>query len=97
MAEQNSAQQTIREQLKAAETMAGSAWRAWAGLAASSSEYTFGAIEQTLHHALGTRAQADKAAAEALSSYRRVYQESLQTWQSYMQGVSEIFTRASER
>ena len=96
MAEQKTAQQAVREQYKVAENMAGNVARAWADLAATTSEYAFSAFEKNLGYAQEARAQADKIMHETVASYRRIYQDGVKTWQGYVQGVNEIVGRASQ-
>lgn len=96
MAEQKTAQQAVREQYKVAENMAENVVRAWADLAATTSEYTFDAFEKNMRYAQDARSQADKIVHDALSSYRRIYQDGVKTWQSYVQGVTEIVGRANQ-
>ena len=96
MAEQKTAQQAVREQYKVAESMAGSVVRAWADLAATTSEYAFNAFEKNMGYAQEARAQADKIMHETFAGYRRIYQDGVKTWQGYVQGVNEIVSRASQ-
>lgn len=96
MAETKTVQQTAREQFKVAENTASTAWRAWVDLAATSTAYTFDAVEQSLNYGLNARAQADKLTSETLHGYRNLYQQSLKSWQSYVQGVGEIVNRARQ-
>ena len=95
MAEQKSAQQTVREQYKVAENMAENVLRAWNDLAATTVNLTFESFEKTLHYGQDARAQADRLANEALTNYHQMYQDGLKTWQGYVQGVSEILNRAN--
>ncbi|KPV50455.1 hypothetical protein SE17_26855 [Kouleothrix aurantiaca] len=96
MAETKTVQQSAREQFKVAEDAANTTWRAWADLAATSTAYAFDAVEQSLSYGINARADADKLTSETLHSYRNLYQQSLKNWQSYVQGVGEIFNRARQ-
>lgn len=84
MAEQKTAQQAVREQFLVVESAAENVFKAWSDLTASTAEYTFDAVEKSFHYG-----------EEALVSYRKVYQDGLKTWQSYVQGVNDIFKRPS--
>jgi hypothetical protein len=95
MAEQKTAQQTVREQYKVAENVAENMLRAWSDLAATTTELTFESFEKSLRYSQEARAQADRLANEALTNYRRMYQDGLKTWQNYIQGVSEILNRSN--
>ncbi|MBK9941703.1 MAG: hypothetical protein U0Z44_11285 [Kouleothrix sp.] len=96
MAEHKTTQQAVREQYKVAETMAEQMLRAWADLATTTTEYTFEGFEKTLRYGQETRLQAEKLTHEALTGYKRIYEDGLKTWQSYLQGVNEIMTRATQ-
>lgn len=96
MAEQKTTQQAVREQYKVAEGMAGNVVRAWGDLAATTSEYAFNAFEKNLGYAQEARTQADKIVHETVAGYRRIYQDGVKTWQSYVQGINEIVSRASQ-
>ena len=95
MAEQKTAQQTVREQYKVAENMAENMLRAWSDLAATTTEMSFDSFEKGLRYSQEARAQADRLANDAMTNYRRMYQDGLKSWQGYVQGVSEILNRAS--
>jgi hypothetical protein len=95
MAEQKSAQQTVREQYKAAETVADNMMRAWSDLAATTVELTFENFEKGLHYNQQARAQADRLVSEALANYQQMYEDGLKTWQGYVQGVREILNRSN--
>ena len=95
MAEQKSAQQTVREQYKVAENIAENMLRAWSDLAATTADLTFGSFEKSLHYGQEARTQADRLANEALTNYRRMYEDGLKSWQGYVQGVSEILNRSN--
>jgi hypothetical protein len=95
MAEQKTAQQTVREQYKVAENMAENMLRVWSDLAATTSELTFESFEKSVHYSQEARAQADRLATEALTNYRRMYQDGFKAWQGYVQGVSEILNRTN--
>jgi|GEM_PF-3923595 len=82
MNEQNSAQQQFREQAQVAETMVQNSVQAWNDLALKMTEMTFEATEKNLHYSQ-----------EALSTYRRLYEEGLQNWQTYVKNVGKAFTR----
>ena len=84
MAEQKTAQQAVREQFKVVENAAENVFKAWSDLAATTTEYTFDAVEKSFHYS-----------EEALASYRKVYQDGMKSWKSYVEGVSDIFTRPS--
>lgn len=97
MADQKTtAQQAAREQYKVAETMAEGVLRAWADLAATTTEYSFEAFEKNVRYAQESRAQAEKVMNDTLAGYRRMYQDGLKTWQSYVNGVNEIVGRMSQ-
>ena len=95
MAEQKTAQQTVREQYKVAENAAENTLRAWSDLAATTTEFGFESFEKSLRYSQEARAQADQLTSEALASYRRMYQDGLKTWQGYVQGVSAILNRSN--
>jgi len=82
MNEQNSAQQQFREQAQVAETMVQNSVQAWNDLALKMTEMTFEATEKNLRYSQ-----------EALSTYRRLYEEGLQNWQTYVKNVGKAFTR----
>ena len=84
MAEQKTAQQAVREQFMVVENAAENVFKAWSDLAASTAGFTFDAVEKSIHYG-----------EEALTSYRKVYEDGLKTWQSYVQGVNDIFKRPS--
>lgn len=96
MTDQNTAQQFAREQYKVAENAAGNALRVWTDLAATTTQYSFHAFEQSLRYNQEARSQAEKIAQDALSSYRQLYQDSVKTWQSYVQGVGELVGRLNQ-
>lgn len=96
MAEQKTAQQFAREQYKVAENVAGNALRVWADMAATTTEYSFQALEQGLRYNQEASTQAEKIAQDALASYRRFYQDGMKTWQGYMQGVNELVARLNQ-
>jgi pterin-4a-carbinolamine dehydratase len=91
MAEQKTAQQAVSEQFKVAENVV----RAWSDLAATTTQFTFGAFEKSFHYNQEFRAQADRVVHEALDNYRKVYLDGLETFQGYVEGVNEIVTRTS--
>jgi hypothetical protein len=95
MAEQKTAQQQVREQYKVAENVAENMLRGLNDLTETTTTLTFDVIEQSLRYNQEARAQADRALQEAIGSYRRMYQEGLKTWQSYVQGVNGILTRVN--
>jgi len=95
MAEQKTAQQTVREQYKVAENLADNMLRAWSELASATADYTFGNIEKGLRYSQDARAQSERLANEALANYRRIYEDGFKTWQSYIQGVGEILSRTN--
>jgi hypothetical protein len=95
MAEQKTAQQQVREQYKVAENAAQNTLRALNDLAATTTALTFDTVEKNLRYSQDARAQAERAALEAVASYRRMYEEGLKSWQGYVQGVSEIINRAA--
>jgi hypothetical protein len=84
MAEQKTAQQVAREQYKVAENVAENSLRAWNDFAAATTEYGFDVIEKSFRYNQ-----------EAVASYRKLYLESVRTWQGYAQGVSQIFSRSN--
>ena len=84
MAEQKTAEQAVREQYKVVENAAENVFKAWGDLASTTTEYTFDALEKSFHYS-----------EEAMASYRKVYEDGLKTWKSYLQGVSDIFTRSN--
>ena len=95
MAEQKTAQQTVREQYQVAENAAENTLRAWSDLAATTTEFTFESFEKSLRYSQETRAQADRLTSEALANYRRMYQDGLKTWQGYVQAISAILNRSN--
>jgi hypothetical protein len=95
MAEQKNAQQTVREQYKVAENIAENMLRAWSDLAATTADLTFGSFEKSLRYSQEARAQADRLANEALTNYRRMYEDGLKSWQGYIQNASEILNRTN--
>ena len=95
MAEQKTAQQTVREQYKVAENFAENMLRAWGDLAATTADLTFESFAKSLRYSQEARAQADRLTNEALTNYRRMYEDGLKSWQGYVQGVSEILNRAN--
>lgn len=95
MAEQKTAQQAMREQYKAAEDVAENVVRVWSELTATTVDYTFDAVEKSVRLSQEARTQADKLVQGAFESYRRVYQDGMKSWQGYVQGVSDVFTRSN--
>jgi hypothetical protein len=92
MAEQKTAQQTVREQYKVAENLTENVLRAWNDLATTTAEYAFDNYEKGLRYNQEARAQAERLAGESLASYRRVYEEGFKAWQGYVQSVSQILS-----
>jgi len=84
MAEQKTAQQVVREQYKVAENVAENWLRAWNDFTATTTEYGFDVVEKSFRYNQ-----------EAVSSYRKLYLESVRTWQGYVQGVNQIFSRSN--
>ena len=95
MAEQKTAQQQVREQYKVAENAAQNTLRAWTDLTSATSELAFDTFEKNLRYSQDVRAQAERATQETITSYRRMYEEGLKSWQAYVQGVNEIISRAA--
>lgn len=95
MAEQKTAQQTVREQYKVAENLANNMLRAWSDVTNATTDYAFGNVEKTLRYGQDARAQSERLASEALANYRRIYEDGFKTWQSYVQGVGEILSRTN--
>jgi hypothetical protein len=93
MSEQNTAQQYVREQYKVVENQAQTGLRAWNDLAATTATLSFDAAEQGLSYNQELRAQVERTFQEATGVYRRMYQDGLKTWQTYVQGVNAILTR----
>jgi hypothetical protein len=95
MAEQKTAQQQVREQYKVAENVAENMLRGWNDLTETTATLTFDVVEQSLRYNQEARAQTDRALQDAIGAYRRMYQEGLKTWQSYIQNVNGILTRVN--
>jgi hypothetical protein len=90
MAEQKTAQQYVREQYKVVENQAESLLRAANDLAATTATCTFDAIEQSLRYNQELRAQLERPWQETVGIYRRMYQDGLKSWQTYVQSVNAI-------
>ena len=95
MAEQKTAQQTAREQYKVAENLAENMVRAWNDLAATTTDYAFSNLEKGLRYSQDARTQSERLASEALGNYRRIYEDSFKTWQSYVQDIGAILGRVN--
>jgi len=85
MAEQKTTQQYVREQYKVVENQAETVLRTWNDLAATTAALSFDAMEQSLRYNQ-----------EATGVYRRMYEEGLKRWQTYVQGVNAILTRENQ-
>lgn len=83
----------VRDQFKVAENTVQNAMRAWSDLTLATFDMTFDAAEKSMHYNQEVRGQADRAMRDAMMTYRQMYQDGLKTWQGYVQGISEIFTR----
>lgn len=84
MSDQKTAQQAFREQYKAASSNAEQIARTWSDLATTTAEYTLANAEKSLSYSQ-----------EALASYRRIYQDGLNAWQSYLQNVGQLLNRSN--
>ena len=69
--------------------------RAWNDLATTTTDYAFGNLEKTMRYGQDARAQSERLASEALANYRRIYEDGFKTWQSYIQDLGAILSRAS--
>jgi hypothetical protein len=85
MAEQKTTQQYVREQYKVVENQAETVLRTWNDLAATTAALSFDTVEQTLRYNQ-----------EATGVYRRMYEDGLKRWQTYVQGVNAILTRENQ-
>ena len=96
MAEQKTTQQYVREQYKVVENQAETVLRTWNDLAATTAALSFDTMEQSLRYNQELRAPVERAFQEATGVYRRMYQDGLKTWQTYVQGVNAILTRENQ-
>ena len=94
MADQKTAQQQVREQFKVAENNAQNMLRVWNEALSATSEWSFDMAERTLRYNQELRSQTERTLNEALTSYHGLYQDSLKTWQGYVQGLNEMVSRA---
>ena len=95
MSDQKTAQQTFREQFKVASNNAETIARAWSDLATTTAEFTLTSAEKSLSYSQEARAQADRLTNEAMASYRRIYQDGVNAWQSYFQSIGRVLNRSN--
>jgi len=96
MAEQKTTQQYVREQYKVVENQAETVLRTWNDLAATTAALSFDTAEQSLRYNQELRAPVERAFQEATGVYRRMYEDGLKRWQTYVQGVNAILTRENQ-
>jgi hypothetical protein len=96
MAEQKTTQQYVREQYKVVENQAETVLRTWNDLVATTAALSFDTAEQSLRYNQELRAPVEHAFQEATGVYRRMYQDGLKSWQTYVQGVNAILTRENQ-
>ncbi len=84
MAERETFQQQVRDQMQAGEHMLQDAFRTWTALTLSAAETTFRVAEHNV-----------RSSQELLTIYRRVYQDGVKTWQDYWQNIGESINRAA--
>ncbi len=96
MAEQEKIQQQLRQQYKVAQNNVQNALDVQSKLALATLEFTSDLAEKGVSYREAVRAQADRAAQEALAAYRQLYREGFNVWQGYLQGVSEILSQAAQ-
>ena len=95
MAEQKTTQQHVREQYKVVENQAETVLHTWNDLAATTAALSFDTMEQSLRYNQELRARR-AAFQEATGVYRRMYEDGLKRWQTYVQGVNAILTRENQ-
>lgn len=96
MSDQKSAVQQFQDQYKVAGAMVQDGLHAWNDFTSATTEATFDLAQKNIHYGQHLVAQSERSAQEALTSYRQLYEESLKTWQGYVQGVSDLVARNVE-
>ncbi len=95
MAEPNTVQERVRKQVHEAENTFRDALQTWNDLTQTTTAWTFNTAEQSLRYGEEVRAQTNQVLLEGFASYRRLYQDALNSWQGYLQRVTTILSRRS--
>lgn len=88
MAEQTTAQKQLFEQYQIFENAFLGGVRAWNSMVTATTEITFDMAQKNLQYGQQLRSQADRNVEDTIVAYRKLYEDGLKTWQSYVTDVN---------
>lgn len=96
MTDQKTIQEQLREQYKVVETTTQKLFDTWSDLTMTTTDWSMGALEQTLRYNAELRGQSDRALQETVATYRNMYHTGLRAWQDYVRNINGIVSRVTQ-